>query len=398
MARVAGGGTFLPGTVSTVNEAEYFARGGVKDLLFAQGFTLNKLPRVLAIERETGARITLITDDMGTLEALAAETRRQGARVALAIEIDSGEHRGGLRADDPLVVRLAQVADAAPSIDFLGVMTHAGHSYGTNDLAEVRRIAGRERDAAVFAAEAIRKAGVAVELVSVGSSPTVLHADHLRGVTEMRCGIYLFWDLSQLSRNVCRLDEIAMSVLTSVIGQNREQGYLLVDAGALAMSKDVGAHKYMPQAASVPLRCRDQRTAWRSRDCDRLSGARVVPVRDPVWFDRLPVGAMARVLPNHAASRLRRILATMWCAGQRSSGIGRVRTAGRDASSDRDRQRAGAGLDAVRALKACALMRARAQDTLKCAKLKPSPSSSMRRIWASMPSFSSLKCTCSRSG
>lgn len=301
VARVAGGGTFLPGTVSTVNEAAYFARGGVKDLLFAQGFTLNKLPRILAIERETGARITLLTDDMGTLEALASETQRQGARVALAIEIDSGEHRGGLRADNPLVVRLAQVADAAPSIVFRGVMTHAGHSYGTNDLGEVRRIAGLERDSAVFAAEAIRKAGVAVEMVSVGSSPTVLHAEHLHGVTEMRCGIYLFWDLSQYSRNVCRLEEIAMSVLTSVIGHNREQGYLLVDAGALAMSKDVGAHRYMPQVG-FGLLCDAETTA----PLGDLAIATVyqehgvVPVADSAWFDRLPVGAMARVLPNHA--------------------------------------------------------------------------------------------------
>lgn len=301
VARVAGGGTFLPGTVSTVNEAAYFARGGIKDLLFAQGFTLNKLPRILAIERETGARITLLTDDMGTLEALAAETARQGTRVSLAIEIDSGEHRGGLRADNPLVVRLAQAAAAAPSIAFRGVMTHAGHSYATNDLDEVRRIAGRERDAAVFAAEAIRKAGVPVAMVSVGSSPTVLHAEHLDGITEMRCGIYLFWDLSQVSRNVCRLDEIAMSVLTSVIGHNREQGYLLVDAGALAMSKDVGAHKYMPQAGfgllcdaetSAPLGDLAIATVYQEHG--------VVPVRDAAWFDRLPVGAMARVLPNHA--------------------------------------------------------------------------------------------------
>ena len=301
VARVAGGGAFLPGTVSTVNEAAYFARGGLKDLLFAQGFTLNKLPRILAIERETGARITLLTDDMGLLEALAAETARHGARVSLAIEIDSGEHRGGLRADNPLVVDLAKTAARAPSIDFRGVMTHAGHSYATNDLGEVRRIAGRERDAAVYAADAIRKAGVEVEIVSVGSSPTVLHAEHLNCVTEMRCGIYLFWDLSQYSRNVCRLDDIAMSVLTSVIGHNREQGYLLVDAGALAMSKDVGAHKYMPQAGfgllcdaetNAPLGDLAIATVYQEHG--------VVPVRDAAWFDRLPVGAMARVLPNHA--------------------------------------------------------------------------------------------------
>lgn len=305
VARVAGGGRFLPGTVSTVNEAAYFARGGVKDLLFAQGFTLNKLPRILAIERETGARITLLTDDMGTLEALAAQSARHGARVAVAIEIDSGEHRGGLRADNPLVVRLAQAAEAAPSLAFRGVMTHAGHSYATDDLGEVRRIAGEERDAAVFAAESIRQAGLAVEMVSVGSSPTVLHAEHLHGVTEMRCGIYLFWDLSQYSRNVCRLDDIAVSVLASVIGHNREQGSLLVDAGALAMSKDTGAHAFMP-AAGFGVLC-DAQSAMPLLDGETplaigtvYQEHGVVRVTEPAWFERLPVGSLVRVLPNHA--------------------------------------------------------------------------------------------------
>jgi len=301
VARVAGGGTFLPATVSTVNEAEYFARGGVTDLLYAQGITLNKLPRILRIERETGARITLLAQDMATVAALAAEAAGANTTVSLAIEIDSGEHRGGLRPDDPEVVRLAEAAAAAPSIAFKGVMTHAGHSYGTDDLAEVRRIAGAERDAAVFAANAIRKAGVPVSMVSVGSSPTVLHAEHLDGVTEMRCGIYLFWDLSQYSRHVCRLDDIAVSVLTSVIGHNREQGYLLVDAGALAMSKDTGAHKYMPQAG-FGLLCDAETTAALGELAIAVVYQEhgVVPVTDPSWFERLPVGAMARVLPNHA--------------------------------------------------------------------------------------------------
>lgn len=301
VARVAGGGSFLPATVSTLNEAEYFAKGGVRDILYAVGFAANKLPRVLRIERETGARVTVLTDDMGTVQAIAEEAARQDAVVSLAIEIDSGEHRGGLRPDSPEVVRLAQAAARAPGIAFRGVMTHAGHSYGTDKLDVVARIAGEERDAAVHAAAAIRKAGVEVEMVSVGSSPTVLHAAHLDGVTEMRCGIYLFWDLSQYSRHVCRLDEIAVSVLTSVIGHNREEGYLLVDAGALAMSKDVGAHKFMPQAGFGIL-------------CDPVTSQRlgdlaigivyqehgVVPVRDAAWFERLPVGSMARVLPNHA--------------------------------------------------------------------------------------------------
>ena len=64
-------------------------------------------------------------------------------------------------------------------------------------------IAAAERDAAVNAASAIRAAGLSCEIVSIGSTPTVLYADHLRGVTEVRAGIYMLWDLAQLSRKVC---------------------------------------------------------------------------------------------------------------------------------------------------------------------------------------------------
>ncbi len=301
VARVAGGGAFLPGTVSTLNEAEYFARGGVHDILYAVGFTANKLRHLHRIMEETGARITIVTDCAETVGAVSRYAQEHGLTIPLAIEIDCGEHRGGLAPDDSQVVQLALAAAAAPGIAFRGVMTHAGHSYGTADHGEVRAIAEAERNAAVSAAQAIRKAGVPVEMVSVGSSPTVVLAAHLDGVTEARAGIYLFWDLAQYSRAICRLEDIAVSVLTSVIGHNRREGYLLVDAGALAMSKDTGAHKFLPEAGFGFL-C-DAQTTARLGDLAIATVYQehgVVPVKDPAWFDRLPVGALARVLPNHA--------------------------------------------------------------------------------------------------
>lgn len=301
VARVAGGGTLPPATVSTLNEAEYFARGGIADVLYAVGFTANKTSRLLRIQRETGQRVTILTDDAATLRSVAEIAARQEETVSVCIEIDCGEHRGGLPAGDPLVVQLAEIAARAPSLHFRGVMTHAGHSYASPDPRVISRIAGEERDAAVAAADAIRDAGIAVDMISVGSSPTIQYADHLVGVTEARCGIYLFWDLSQLSRAVCSIDDIAVSVLSSVIGHNRREGYLLIDAGALAMSKDIGAHKFMPDAGYGCL-------------CDPVTQKRLgtlsiagvhqehgtVPVGDDAWFERLPVGSLVRVLPNHA--------------------------------------------------------------------------------------------------
>ena len=117
--------------------------------------------------------------------------------------------------------------------------------------ARVIPIAAAERDAAVNAAQAIRAAGLPCEIVSIGSTPTVLLAEHLRGVTEARAGIYMLWDLAQLSRRMCRIDDIAVSVLASVIGHNHAGGTIILDAGALALSKDIGANRICPRRVTA---------------------------------------------------------------------------------------------------------------------------------------------------
>jgi len=111
----------------------------------------------------------------------------------------------------------------------------------------------------------------------------------------------MMWDLAQLSRNVCREDEIAVSVLASVIGHNRQGRAIILDAGALALSKDIGANKFLP-GAGYGFVC-DARTLARH---GRLAVDVVhqehgtVAIDDEAWFERLPVGSLVRVLPNHA--------------------------------------------------------------------------------------------------
>ena len=234
---------------------------------------------------------------------VAAAARFAAARkvtLSFVIEIDCGEHRGGLPPDGP-VVALARAIAAAPGLRLRGVMTHAGHSYDTNDPAKVVPVASAERDAAVGAAAALRAASLPCDIVSIGSTPTVLRADHLRGVTEVRAGIYMVWDLAQFSRNMCTIDQIAVSVLACVIGHNRAGRALILDAGALALSKDIGANKHLPDAGYGYV-C-DAATLARLGELS-VNGVHqehgTVTVDDEAWFARLPVGSLVRVLPNHA--------------------------------------------------------------------------------------------------
>jgi D-serine deaminase-like pyridoxal phosphate-dependent protein len=288
-------------TVSTLKEAEWFAHGGFRDILLAAGVVPQKFPHAARIQRETGCDLILVTDALAVAQAAAAFATANGVTLSFLIEIDCGEHRSGLPPADPGVVALARTIAACPKLRLRGVMTHAGHSYATNDPREVAAIASIERDAAVSAAAAIGAAGLACEIVSIGSTPTVLHADHLDGVTEARAGIYMVFDLAQLSRNMCRVDDIAVSVLAAVIGHNRAGRAIILDAGALALSKDIGANKYLP-GAGYGWVC-DTRTLNR---LGNLAVASVhqehgtIAVDDDAWFERLPVGSLVRILPNHA--------------------------------------------------------------------------------------------------
>lgn len=301
VARVALGSETGPITVSTLLEAEHFAEHGFRDILYAVGIAPAKLPRLAALQERTGARVTMALDSVAAAEALAAFAAEGFSGLEALIEIDCGERRGGLAPEDGALPEIARILDRAEGVSLAGVMAHAGHSYATDDLEGIQAIAARERDLAVSAAETLRGLGHDCRTVSVGSTPTILHAEHLRGVAEARCGIYLFWDLAQASRGVCGLGDIALTVLATVIGHNRRGGRVILDAGALALSKDFGANKFMPEAG-YGLLC-DAETA---EPLAPLSVAEVhqehgsVPLPDERWFARLPIGAQVRVMPNHA--------------------------------------------------------------------------------------------------
>jgi D-serine deaminase-like pyridoxal phosphate-dependent protein len=299
VARIATGGAGGI-TVSTLKEAEHFASAGYRDILYAATIVPTKLAHAARI-MDLGCDLTLVADSPEVIAAASDFASQRKITLSFLIEIDCGEHRSGLPAGSPEIVALARAINAAPGLRLRGVMTHAGHSYGPSNPADVVPIAAAERDAAVNAANAIRAVGLPCDIVSIGSTPTVLYADHLRGVTEVRAGIYMLWDLAQLSRKVCRIEDIAVSVLASVIGHNGAGRSLILDAGALALSKDIGANKYLPDAGYGYV-CdvrRTQRLGKLSVDVVHQEHG-TVAVDDGTWFERLPVGSLVRVLPNHA--------------------------------------------------------------------------------------------------
>ena len=183
-----------------------------------------------------------------------------------------------------------------------GVLTHAGASYGGASIAEIESIAEQERAGAVRAAEALRRAGFAAPVVSIGSTPTASLARSLDGVTEVRAGVFVFFDLVMAGIDVCRQEDIALSVLATVIGQRADKGWILVDAGWMALSRDRGtARQRVDQGYGVVCDLEGRPIAdLIVADTNQEHG--IVARRGGGAPPELPVGTRLRILPNHACA------------------------------------------------------------------------------------------------
>lgn len=298
-AQIAAGAQGI--TVSTLKEAEAFFAAGIDDIVYAVGIVPAKLPRAMALKQK-GCDLKIIADNAAAASAIVAYCKHANDIFEVWLEIDTDGHRSGLAPDDDALIEIGRVLHEG-GIEVGGVMTHAGSSYELNDQEALAALAEQERAGCVRAAERLRAAGIACRTVSVGSTPTALAAKHLEGVTEVRAGVYVFFDLVMANVGVCDANDIALSVLTSVIGHQPDKGWVIVDAGWMAMSRDRGTSK-QTHDYGYGLACALDGTPLEGCElvgANQEHGILAVECRDEIT-KRFPIGMKLRILPNHACA------------------------------------------------------------------------------------------------
>jgi D-serine deaminase-like pyridoxal phosphate-dependent protein len=299
VARIVLDGQFGGIAVSTLKEAEYFAAHGIRDIQYAVCIVPDKLDRVAALQAG-GVQMTVVTDNVDIARAIAERGSELGCRFRVLIEVDTGEHRSGVSADSDALLAIAHILSGASNAELAGVMTHAGHSYLARSTDEVERVAGAERSGVVRAAERLRAAGHVFDVVSMGSTPTALHAVDLSVVTEIRAGVYMFGDMFQAQIGSCAVDDLAVSVLAEIVGQRREFGRFLVDAGGLALSKDRSTQAVPNDVGFGLVAGIDGRPFL-----DQLVVGRVyqehgeIALAGDLAMADMPIGDRVRIYPNH---------------------------------------------------------------------------------------------------
>jgi D-serine deaminase-like pyridoxal phosphate-dependent protein len=229
-------------TVSTLKEAEYYFSHGVVDIVYAVGITPIKLSRITTLVKN-GAKITIVLDSIEQVSFVVEKCKEYGITIPVLIEIDCDGHRSGVTNDDPSLLEIARLLDDEVGVVLSGILTHAGESYNCKSVNEIRQLAEVERSTAVKCAEILRQDGLPCPVVSVGSTPTANFAEDLAGITEVRAGVFVFYDLVMAGLGVCDIEDVGISVLTSVIGHQKKKGWVITDAGWMALSRDRGTSR-----------------------------------------------------------------------------------------------------------------------------------------------------------
>jgi D-serine deaminase-like pyridoxal phosphate-dependent protein len=241
-------------TVAKVGEAEVMAAAGLDDILIA--FPIwgdEKLRRIanLALERS----ILLSLDNEATAEGLSRAASAAGATVGVLAEFDVGMRRCGVE-PGPAALELARKIEKMPGLRFRGLMIYPGNIWGTE--------ADREKTAKQVAGlidqtlEPFRKAGMKVEIVSAGSTPSAFLSDEIPGITEIRPGTYVYNDLNTYYQGACRLEDCAARVVATVVS-TAVPGRAMIDAGSKTLSSDAlgsgpaKGHGYVVEAPDAPV-------------------------------------------------------------------------------------------------------------------------------------------------
>lgn len=271
-------------TVSTLEEARVFAEHGFDDLTWAFPVIPGRLEEARSIAER--ARLRLVVDSAETIAALEA----LGHPFHVLLEVDCGDHRSGVDPASPVALDLARRLAGSELLRFEGVLTHSGQAYRVRGRHALTEVAESERRVMSQLADALREAGLDVPTVSVGSTPAMSAAADLTGITEARPGNYCYYDYMQTRIGSCEIADCALTVLASVI--SRSPSHSVVDAGALALSKDPGPEDEQPRTAARLL------TEEGYLDPERwLTGLSQEHGKVNV---PLPVGTRVRILPHHS--------------------------------------------------------------------------------------------------
>lgn len=220
-------------TVAKLGEAEVMAQEGLDDIFIANEIVGSiKLERMKQLSRKV-RRLAVGVDHSFHVETLSRVMCGEPRPLDVLVDVETGDPRTGVQPGKPALELARQVAEAS-GLRLRGIYTHDGQSYDAETPDEVRSINRKSQELMLETAELLRSAGLFVEEISVGSTPSLLLDGIEPGITEIRPGTYVFLDADQ-AQLLGTYALCAQTVLATVISRPTPERVVL-DAGTKALT------------------------------------------------------------------------------------------------------------------------------------------------------------------
>ncbi|QWK79972.1 alanine racemase [Ochrobactrum sp. BTU1] len=282
-------------TASKPQEALVFVEAGVPSVTIAYPIVRSEsIEQLVRCAKAHQTELFFIAAHGMGVEAIGLAAETHGVKLGVFLKIDVGLGRVGVKPRDPATVKLAEKISQHPHLNFAGLLSHAGHSYGSKSVEQLTSIAYKEAQDLLELAEKLKKSGIEVPQISVGATPTCLGAAIPEGITEIRPGNYAFLDRTALRLGIASSDDLSLSVIATVVAHNDH--HFIVDAGSKTLSSDLGAHGSGGSGFGIAVNVGDATQAW---EVERLSEEHGF-----VRFSHTPpaIGNRVRIFPNHSCA------------------------------------------------------------------------------------------------
>ncbi|MCL4516291.1 MAG: alanine racemase [Firmicutes bacterium] len=304
-------------TVAKLGEAEVMAQAGIDDILVAYPLVGEEKIRRLLNLRRWVSRVACTVDSVEAARALSAAALENDPQlpepIEVYVEVDVGLHRVGQAAGEAAVEFAKEIAPL-PGIHIRGLLTHAGQAHAAANDGELRSIAQTEVVLMAETARMIRDAGIAIEEISIGSTPTMSVFEDAGGTTEIRPGTYVFNDTDLVGLGVAGVADCALTVLATVISKP-EEDRLVLDSGSKTLSSEKPGDPRIPGHGIIKgfpdlylerlneehgmVRVQPGVTAqWQVREAGMMAPSEAERKRKTPRIPR--IGEKVEIIPNHA--------------------------------------------------------------------------------------------------
>jgi D-serine deaminase-like pyridoxal phosphate-dependent protein len=293
-----------------LGEAEVFAGAGIADIRLPYPVNPSNAPRLVALMDR--AAMSIIVDHLDVARGWSDAMRNAGRTLDVLVKVDVGFHRCGIDPGRPgknvenaehagSALRFIQAIAALPGLRLRGLLSHAGHAYHAASEDELCAIAQQEAETLTRLRAQTSAAGIALEEISVGATPSLRFSARQKAITELRPGNYVYFDRTQVALGAATLDDCALTVLATVVSKPAADRIIL-DCGSKTLTNDTargitqvaGYGAVLAGNGETPRRVDDTLTI------ERLSEEHAtVRVNGET---RLEPGDRVRVLPNHSCT------------------------------------------------------------------------------------------------